>query len=322
VTEPTPHGEPGGEPRSVPEGESSSDPNGEWWVDGPIFSTDHKGSNITTLRPGARLGRFTTSMTLRLSFTFVFWVELAFLAVPRIVDPIASPFSKDLGTHWWFYALVVVAVIAMVTFGPTFGFTRRAMKQYGQLGLPAVVAALVITEAFVVALLILLALDIHAIQTAPPSVEYWELPDLEILLIFLIIGAVGTLALLIALPFSIAFAVRTQRRVATIRDTGTRYAGTLEEIEFRHGRISTLSQFTVRVGFETPTGHRVLHAHMEAEPERVPLPGEPVLVRVATMPERGGGTRERILIEPDPDHPMRFDPDSAKYVVTADGGGG
>jgi len=298
-----------------------SDPNGAWWTDGPIFSTEHKGSSITTLRPGAQPGRFTGSMIARLSFTFLFWIGLAFLALPRIVDPIAAPAVEDLATHWWWWVIVILAVVVMVVLGPTFGFTRRAMAQYGQLGLPAVTAAVVITAAFFIALLIHLAIDIDYIRHAPSTVEYWELPDTEILLILLGLAAMGTLGLLVALPFSIRFAVKTQRTIVAIRTTGTRYAGRLEHLDFRHGRISHLSQFSVRVGFETPEGPRVVAAQMEADPERVPLEGEPLLVIVSTTHGRRG-SRERILIEPDPDRPMRFDPDSGKYVVTADGGGG
>lgn len=299
----------------------SSDPCGAWWIDGPIFSTEHKGSSITTLRPGAQPGRFTASMIARLSFTFLFWTGLAFLALPRIVDPIAAPAVEDLATHWWWWVIVILAVVLMVVLGPTFGFTRRAMAQYGQLGLPAVTAAVVITAAFFIALLIHLAIDIDYIRHAPPTVEYWELPDTEILLILLGLAAVGTLGLLVALPLSIRFAVKTQRTIVAIRTTGTRYAGRLERLDFRHGRISHLSQFSVRVSFETPEGRRVVTAQMEADPERVPLEGEPLLVIVSTIRGRRG-SREQILIEPDPDRPMRFDPDSGKYVVTADGGGG
>lgn len=303
-----------GEPRE------SSDPHGEWWIDGPIFSTEHKGSSITTLRPGAQPGRFTASMIARLSFTFLFWIGLAFLALPRIVDPIAAPAVEDLATHWWWWVIVILAVVLMVA-RPTFGFTRRATAQYGQLGLPVLAAAVVITAAFFIALLIHLAINIDYIRHAPPTVEYWELPDIEILLIFLGIAAVGTLGLLVALPFSIRFAVRTQRTIVAIRTTGSRYAGRLEGLDFRRGRISHLSQFSVRVSFETPEGRRVVTAQMEADPERVPLKGEPLLVIVSTVRGRRA-SRERILIEPDPDRPMRFDPDSGKYVVTADGGGG
>lgn len=303
------------------EASESGDPHGEWWIDGPIFSTEHKGSGITTLRPGAQPGRFTTSMIARLLFTFLFWIGLAFLALPRIVDPIAAPAVEDLATHWWWWVIVILAVVLMVVLGPTFGFTKRAMAQYGQLGLPAVVTAAVITTAFFIALLIHLAIDIDYIRHAPPTVEYSELPDAEILLILLGVAAVGTLALLIALPFSILFAVRTQRRIAAIRKTGIRYAGRLEHLDFRHSRISHLSQFSVRVSFETPEGRRVVTAQMEADPERVPLEGEPLLVIVSTIHGRRG-SRERMLIEPDPVRPMRFDPDNGKYVVTADGGGG
>lgn len=307
-----------GEPHEPSE---SSDPHGEWWIDGPIFSTEHRGSSITSLRPGAQPGRFTASMIARLSFTFFFWIGLAFLALPRIVVPIAAPAVEDLATHWGWWVIVVLAVVLMVVLGPTFGFTKRGMAQYGQLGLPAVVTAAVITTAFFIALLIHLAIDIDYIRHAPPTVEYWELPDTEILLIFLGVAAVGALGLLIALPFSIRFAVRTQRRIVAIRTTGTRYAGRLEHLDFRHSRISHLSQFSVRVGFETREGTRVVTAQMEADPERVPLEGEPLLVIVSTFRGRRG-SRERILIEPDPDRPMRFNPDGGKYVVTADGGGG
>src|SRR5690606_36462462 len=104
--------------------------------------------SITTLRPGAQPGRFTGSRIARLSFTFLFWIGLAFLALPRIVDPIAAPAVEDLATHWWWWVIVILAVVVMVVLGPTFGFTRRAMAQYGQLGLPAVTAAVVITAAF------------------------------------------------------------------------------------------------------------------------------------------------------------------------------
>ncbi|WP_067200723.1 hypothetical protein [Microbacterium sp. XT11] len=299
----------------------SSDPNGEWWIDGPIFSTAHSGSSITSLRPGARPGRFTASMIARLSFAFLFWIGFAFLALPRIVDPIAAPAVEALATQWWWYVVVVLAVISMVVLGPTFGFTRRATAQYGQLGLPAVAAALVITAAVFIALLLHLAIGIDYIRHAPPTVEYWELPDTGILLIFLAVAGVGALGLLVALPFSIRFAVKTQRTIVAIRRTGTRYAGRLEHLDFRHRRISHLSQFSVRVSFGTPDAPRVVTAQMQADPERVPLVGEPLLVIVSTIPGRRG-SREQILIEPDPDRPMRFDPDSGKYVVTADGGGG
>src|SRR5690606_6320381 len=145
----------------------------------------------------------------------------------------------------------------------TFGFMRRAMEQYGQLGLPVVTTAVVITAAFFIALLIHLAIDIDYIRNAPATVEYWELPDTEILLIFLGIAALGTLGLLIIFPFSISFAVRTQRAIVTIRTTGARYAGWLDHLDFRHGRIGHLSQFSVRVGFETQEGTRVVTAQME-----------------------------------------------------------
>ena len=296
-----------------------SDLHGEWWIDGPIFSTEHRGSSITSLRPGAGPGRFTASMVARLSFTFVFWIGLAFLALPRIVEPIAAPAVEELATHWWWWVIVILAVVMMVALGPTFGFTRRARAQYGQLGLPAVATAFVIAAAFFIALLIHLAIDIDYIRHAPPTVEYWELPDTEILLILLVVAAVSTLGLLIALPFSIRFAVMTQRTIVAIRTNGEHYAGRLEHVDFRHSRIGHLSQFSVRVSFDTPEGPRVVTAQMEADPERVPLEGEPLLVIVSTIRGRRG-PREQILIEPDPDRPLRFDPDSGKYVVTADGG--
>lgn len=115
--------------------------------------------------------------------------------------------------------------------------------------------------------------------------------------------------------------MRTQRRIAAIRDTGTRHAGRLEELDFRHSRIGDLSQCSVRVGFEPPEGTRIVAARMEADPERVPLEGEPLLVFVATT-RRRRRPRERILIEPDPDRPLCFDPDSRRYTVATDGGGG
>lgn len=306
-----------GDPRHT---RGSSDPNGEWWVDGPIFSVEHKGSSITTLRPGARAGRFTASMAARLCFTFFFWIGFAFLALPRIVDPIASPTVEHLPAHWWWWLIVILAVLMMFVLGPTFGFTRRAREQYGQLGLPAVITALVITAAFFIALLLHLAIGIHDIDHAPPTATPGELPDTELLLILLGIAAAGTLGLLILLPFSLAFAMTTQRRIVTTRTTGTRYAAHLEQLDFQHARIGALSQFSVRVRFETPEGSRAVTAHMEATPERVPLEGEPLLVIVSAAP--GPRSRERILIEPDPDRPMRFDPDHGKYVVVADGGGG
>lgn len=299
----------------------SSDSGGEWWVDGPIFSTSHHGSSITSLRPGAEPGRFTGSMIARLAFTFLFWVGLAFLALPRVVSPIATPAVEDLVTRWWWYVVMVLAVVSMVVLGPTFGFTRRARAQYGQLGLPAVTAAFVITTAFFIALLIHLAIAVDDIRHAPPTVEYWELPDTGILLIFLGVAAVGALGFLIALPFSVRFAVKTQRTIAAVRRTGTRYAGRLEHLDFQHAQISHLSQFSVRVSFGTSDAPRVVTAHMAADPKRVPLVGEPLLVIVSTIAGRRG-PREQILIEPDPDRPMRFDPDSGKYIVAADGGGG
>ncbi|MGI6879312.1 hypothetical protein [Microbacterium sp. gxy059] len=156
---------------SAPDGpdepSEASDPHGEWWIDGPIFSTEHRGSSITSQRPGAKPGRFTGSMVARLAVTFVFWIGFAFLALPRLVDPIASPPTRDLTAHGWWWAIVILATLMMVLLGPTFGFQRRAMEQYGQLGFPMVVAALVIAAAFLIALLIHLRIDIDYIRSAP-----------------------------------------------------------------------------------------------------------------------------------------------------------
>src|SRR5690606_16009309 len=98
---------------------------------------------------------------------------------------------------------------------------------------PTVAAATVITAAFFIALLIHLAIDIDYIRNAPPTVEYWELPDTDILLILLGVAAVGTLGLVITLPFSIHFVVKTQRTIVTNRPCGSvhgprqlRHAGT------------------------------------------------------------------------------------------------
>ncbi|GAA1531346.1 cytochrome b561 [Microbacterium ginsengiterrae] len=291
-----------------------------WWVDGPIFSTDRRGERITSLAPGARPGALGTGTVLRAIAVFAFWAIFGFFALSRVAVPFPVPWVEEMSQQWWWYVIVGVGALMLAVLG-TFGLYSTVLARFGQHRVAALVVGFPATLGVSVALLAHLRIFAVYLSDPPSGVPAWQLPDPEVTMIFAAVAVVVAVALLLAIPFVGAAARRAQRRIAHMRETGTRTTGTLKQRIFTHTQIGTLSQFETVVEVELPEGPVRVKAHMSTAPGRVPLVGEPLAVFFARRTVRGR-VRTDCLIEPDDARPLRFESDSSQFTVASDGGGG
>jgi len=296
-------------------------PNGQWWKDGPVFSTEQKGSRITTLAPGAQPGRFTLSDVASAVGMLLFWAGFLFLAIPRVISYGLIPWVEEMTTQWWFYVIIVLAVIGMFVVGPTFGLYRSVSRSFGQLGIAALAVALVCCASAFIALAIHILIYVDYWSEPHPELESWEYPDEELFLILAIIAALATIACAVLLPVATIATRRVQAQVARLRARGSRHDGTITEMKFLHERVDYFVQFRVQVSWHGSDGPRTVRARMATIPARAPMLGATVIVYTEAVQRRNGTVKERLLLEPHPEIPMSFDPEGpSKYVVTSDGG--
>jgi len=306
--------------RSTHDAPAASAQTARWWIDGPIFSTRRGGARITTLAPGTRPGRVDGEMVLRALAVFAFWAVLGFFGLSRLFSSQPVPWVEEMSRQWWWYVIIAVGALTIVTQG-AFGLYARTVALFGQHRLAALVVALPTTLGILAALLVHLGIFAVYLDEPPAGVPAWQLPDPQIMMIFAAVAAVTSAALLVAVPVAGAAVRRAQRRIAQMRENGTRTTGTLEERTFTDERISNLSRFETVIMVDLPDGPTRVRAQMNTAPERVPLIGEALAVFVSQRIVRGR-TRTDYLIEPDDTRPLRFEWDSTQFTVaTSDGGG-
>lgn len=281
-----------------------------WWESGPVFSTKNRGSNITTISPGQSVGRFTLGLGAAAVWSAAVWAALAYLAFPRMLEHEVVPSIAEAAKQWWWVFLIAALVILM--FGSTTWLYDETERRFGQQTTAFALAGSAASAGIAAAGVLHLVLVSNYLQSQPAEVEAWKLPDATIVLIFTVAALLFFAVGLLCLPFVIWRARRQQRMIVRIRQTGRRYQGELTQVAFRNEWIAGRPQFRVQVRYDTPDGSRLVQAAMATSSERVPLGGSPVIVLV--------DARGDTLIEPDPERPLAFDPQSERYHEPSGGG--
>ncbi|SDC96408.1 hypothetical protein [Glycomyces harbinensis] len=282
-------------------------PHDEWWTSGPVFSTTDQGSKITTIAPGAPLGTLTPKLAAGAALTCATWAGLAFAVIPRTMGSgNVVPWVDEAAHSWWWIALSVVGIIGLVSAAPSFYGTlvRRFGQQTFGFGCSVAIAA----AGFLAAGLVHLRM-IAVYRASTPSAAG---PDDTIVLIVTAVACAILATGLVWLPFAFFRARRRQRRIIGLRETGTRFAGEVDSLEFKNQWISGRPQFDATIRYALDAETRTIRAAMATVSDRVPLPGFPVRVMV------GDGAA---LVEPDLDRPAAFDPDTDQYTQPSGGGG-
>lgn len=286
---------------------------GRWWESGPIFSTTDRGSRITTVAPGERVGRFTPGLFAGTVLTAAAWTGLAFVGYPRLLGRgITAPGIEELASNWWWIGVTAVGVVLM--FAATTGLYGAVAKRLRQ---QSAAFALCVTAAgfgcFAAGVLHLRILAKH-LESLPADTPSWERPDAVILLLFTGIGLVAFVGGALWTPFLFLTAQRRQRAILRLRQSGHRYVGEVAATEFKNLWINGWPQFEVAIRYEAAHVRDTFDAVMSTRSHRVPLPGFPVVIRV--------GAKGATLVEPDPDRPGAFDKDYDRYIEPSGGGGG
>lgn len=290
-----------------------------WWIDGPIFATDRRGGRITTLAPRGSTGTLSAGDALRALGVMLFWAVFLFFAPMNLTMPAPVPWVAETRTQWWWYAILILGIVLLLTVG-AFGLHSGIIERFGQRSLAMLIVALPVSVGALIAMSLHLLLFRAALDAWPTDGFDPDKPDPTVPLLFTYAAAAAVVFFAVAVPLRLRGARLTQRRIASLREEGRRRPGVLEEVRFTNARDDDLSLFEVTIRVDDPAEPLKIRAHMATIPSRVPLAGEPVVVFSAEK-KSTRGTRAVHLIEPDTTRPLRFDPDSTKYVVAADGGG-
>lgn len=277
-----------------------------------MFSTTDRGSRITTIAPGERIGRVTPGLAVGAVLTCATWTGLAFAAYPRVLgDGYTAPAIEEPAQSWWWIALCVLGVVALMVVAPRFygALERRFGQQTFSFGFSAALAAV----GFLIAGAANLRMIADHRASLPPGTPSWEGPDGMIVLIFTAASAVAAAGLLLWLPFAFFRARRRQRQVIRLRESGRRFTGEVDSLEFRHEWIAGRPQFDATIRYALGGETRTFRAAMATASGRVPLPGFPVRIMV--------DERSATLVEPDLDRPAAFDAET-DYTEPSGGGGG
>lgn len=274
-----------------------------WWEDGPIFSAQDRGGSITALAPGEHVRLFSGALLALMIVSAAAWSGLFVLWLPRMLQYGRSADMVDTGRSWWWTVLLFGALLfAVVVTGITYSVARRLFRQ---ITLASAVAAISISAG------VLAGCWTDGMRISALSAD--ELPDGTIQLIFMGVAALALAGLLIWTPFAIARARRRSRLITRLRQDGVRHDGEVITVgKPRAHQLGAVLFPRVEVTFDD--GARSGEVAMSTLSSRVPLPSFPVLV---FTDDRGA-----IHVDPDPARPWPFDPDTAKYEGSADGGGG
>jgi len=277
----------------------------EWWEDGPIFSTRDRGGKITALAPGQRVRAFSPGLLALMALSSAVWCAVFVLWLPR--GPLQNDHPAamvDAALSWTGTALLVCAVLAMLV--GTYATYAVAHRLFRQIDLAWISSALSAAAG------ILAGCYIDSIRMGAAVGEAAS-PDGTVPLILMLSAAAALVAMLVWMPFAIARARRRSRFITSLRQHGERHEGELISIGRADGTTLGLNQFRQgEVVFAG--GTRRVGVAMSTSSSRVPLPPFPVLVFT--------GESGAVHVDPDPAHPWPFDPDTAKYSSSADGGGG
>ncbi|MCD2262484.1 hypothetical protein K3888_07185 [Dietzia aurantiaca] len=236
---------------------------------------------------------------------------------------------------WWFWVLTAGFFLVVAAFAGTFGMYSRLLGHYGQTLAPSLATGMATASGAGIAAEIHRRMVIAHLGPIPVGDRHAEKVDVTILAIAVSAAAAFVLFCELVLPFAAAEATSEQRRIARIRATGTRYAGTLDTVEYRHERVAGMCQFDVTVRFGVYDDLRHVTVRMTTWPTRVPLPGTAVVVIVASPESPGAGpnpvrrrwlrraaaVNQSILVEPDTAHDIEFDPNVNLYTESSGGGG-
>lgn len=276
----------------------------KWWDEGPIFSAQDRGGKITSLAPGERVRPFSLGLLVLMLFAAATWTVLVVLWLPRGLQYGRPAAMVDAAVGWTGTALLFGALLAMLV--GTYATYAVAHRLFHQVGIAWVSAALPAAGG------VFAGCWLDGIRVSA-SVGEGVFPDGTIQLIFMGVAATALVGLLIWMPFAIARALRRSRLITGLRQNGRRYEGEVVTIGRPDGTLLGLNQFRKgEVAFDG--GRRRVEVAMATDHTRVPLPAFPVVVYT--------GLRDAIHVDPDPARPWNFDPDTAKYYSSADGGGG
>ncbi|MCD0445426.1 hypothetical protein LO763_17580 [Glycomyces sp. A-F 0318] len=287
-------------------------PHDEWWSEGPVFSTTDRGSKITTIAPGERIGRFTPGLAVGAVLTCATWTGLAFAGLPRILGGgYTAPAIDGPARSWWWLALSFLGVVGLMVATPWFyGASKR---RFGQQSIGFGLSVAVAAAGFLVAGVVHLRMIADYAASLPPDTPSWERPDATIALMFTAVALAAFVGVLAWLPFAFFRARRRQRQIVRLRETGRRFTGEVDSLDFKREWIAGRPQFDATIRYALGGETRTFRAAMATDSDRVPLPGFPVRIMV--------GERGATLVEPDLDRPAAFDTDT-DYTQPSGGGGG
>lgn len=284
-----------------------------WWESGPVFSTTDKRADTITLAPGQPVGRFTLGTAIDIVWLALVWAALIYLGFARMFEHEVVPSIAKMAHSWWWITLIVVFVILMVI--SSFGVFDDADRSFTK---GSVAFGFVFNAAsagiFIAGLLHFLSVNSY-VQSLPEWSAETRFLHPMIMLVITVVALTCFVISLILLPSAVRRAKKRQEMIIHIRETGQSYTGVLKQITFCKDWVGGNPMFHVQVQYETPDGTLSLQAAMTTSSHRVPLEGSPVKVLI----DEDGNT----LIEPDPERPLTFDPNTDEYrQPSGDGGGG